>query len=112
MAILLIEYEDWRTPLKNYIAKGILPGNQKEAKKIVQKFSRYVVTKGQLFRRALSTPLLKCIGPSEIVYVLAEVHEGSCGHHIGGMSLATKSLRTRYFSPIMNTDVAQYIKKC
>jgi hypothetical protein len=72
-AILQIEDADWRTPLKNYIAKGILPRDLKEAKKIVQKSTRYVVIEGQLFKRGLSTPLLKCIRPSEIWYMLAEL---------------------------------------
>ena len=67
---------------------------------------------GQLFRRRLSTPLLKCIGPSETWYVLTEVHEGSCGHHIGGKSLARKSLRAGYFWRTMNKDVADHVKKC
>jgi ribonuclease HI len=88
-----IEDEDWRTPLKSYIAKGILPNDQKEARQIVQNSTRYAVIEGHLFKKGLSTPLLKCIGPSEVWYILAEVHEGSCGHHIGGKSLARKSLR-------------------
>ena len=76
-----------------YITKGSIPKDSQEAKRLVQKASRYTVIEGQLFRRGLSTPLLKCIGPSETWYVLTEVHEGSYGHHIGGKSLASKSLR-------------------
>jgi hypothetical protein len=34
-AILQIDDEDWRTPMKNYIAKGMLPSDQKEAKQVV-----------------------------------------------------------------------------
>jgi ribonuclease HI len=96
-AVLQIDDEDWRISLKNYIHKGMMFNDQKEAKQVVQKSTQYVVIEGQLFSRGLSTPLLKCIGPLETWYVLAEVHEGSCGHHIGGKSLARKSLRARYF---------------
>jgi hypothetical protein len=98
-AVLQIDDEDWRTPLNNNIAKGVLPNDQKEAKQVIQKSTRYAVIEGKLFRRGLSTPLLKCIRPSEVWYVIAKVHEGSCGHHIGGKSLARKSLRARYFWP-------------
>jgi hypothetical protein len=66
--ILQVENDDWRNLLKNYIRKGIFLDDQKEAKKIVQKSSRYAVVEGQFFRRGLSTPLLKCIGPSEVWY--------------------------------------------
>jgi hypothetical protein len=49
--VLQVEVDDWRTPLKEYIMKGILPNNQQEGKKAVQKASRYCVVEGQLFRR-------------------------------------------------------------
>ena len=29
----------------------------------------------------LQVPLLKCLSPKQVKYVLAKVHEGSCGHH-------------------------------
>jgi hypothetical protein len=78
-AILQVENEDWRTPIVEYITKGSISADAREAKWLVQKASRYTVIEGQLFRRGLSTPLLKCIGPSETWYVLTEVHKGSCG---------------------------------
>jgi hypothetical protein len=111
-AILQVEIEDWRTPIVEYITKGSILEDPQEAKKLVQKASRYTVIEGQLFRRGLSTPLLKCIGPSETWYVLTEVHEESCGHHIGGKSLERKSLRAGYFWPTMNKDAAEHVKKC
>ena len=92
-AIFQVEIEDWRTPIVEYINKGFTPEDSREAKRLIQKASWYTVIEGKLFRRGLSTPLLKCIGPSETWYVLTEVHEGSCGHHISGKSLARKSLR-------------------
>jgi hypothetical protein len=89
-----------------------LPENRQEAKKLIQKASRYSVIEGQLFRRGLSTPFLKYIGSYEVWYVHTEVHEGSCGHHIGGKSLAKKSLRAGYFWPTMNVDAVEHVKKC
>ena len=64
-AILQVESEDWRTPIVDYITKGSIPDDSREAKRLVQKASRYTVIEGQLFRRGLFTHLLKCIGPSE-----------------------------------------------
>jgi hypothetical protein len=44
---------------------------------------------------AVSAVLIReeCIGPEEVWYVLVEIHEGSCGHHVGAKSLARKALR-------------------
>ncbi|XP_015967236.1 uncharacterized protein LOC107490954 [Arachis duranensis] len=45
-------------------------------------------------------------------YILKEVHEGCCGHHIGKKSLAHKLVRVRYYWPTMMTDASEYVKKC
>ncbi|XP_072066705.1 uncharacterized protein [Arachis hypogaea] len=67
---------------------------------------------GQLFKRGLNQPLLKCLHPDQTDYVLREVHEGCCGHHIGGKALARKLVRARYYWPSMMTDSKAFVKKC
>jgi hypothetical protein len=67
---------------------------------------------GHLFRKGVSISLLKCIGPDEVGNVLAEIHEGSCGHHIGAKSLVRKAFRAGYFWPTMQEDATNHIKKC
>ena len=104
---------DWRTRLVDYIERGITPEDAKESKMIIKKkATRFAVIEGHLFRKGISTPLLKCIGLEEVGYVLAEIHEGSCGHHVGAKSLARKELRARYFWPTMQEDAANHVKKC
>ena len=56
--------------------------------------------------------MLKCVGPERVPVILEEVHEGSCGHHLGGRSLALKVLRAGYYWPMMIKDSVNYIKKC
>ncbi|KAL0382017.1 UNVERIFIED_CONTAM: hypothetical protein Scaly_0489000 [Sesamum calycinum] len=43
-------------------------------------------------------------GPRKAEYVLKEIHEGSCGNHSGGRSLAGKILRQGYFWPFVQND--------
>ena len=57
-------------------------------------------------------PLLKCIGPDEVWYILAEIHEGSCGHHPGAKSLVRKALRAGYYWPTMMADAKNHVRKC
>ena len=57
---------DWRTPLIDYINKGVVPDDEKEAKQLLKKATRYTVFEGHLFKRRVSVPLLKCIGPYEV----------------------------------------------
>ena len=44
--------------------------------------------------------------------MLAEIHEGSNGHHMGGKALARKALRAGYYWPTMNHDAMEKAKTC
>jgi hypothetical protein len=102
---LQVQEADWRTPLMDYIQRGIIPEHDKESKKIIKKATRFTTIEGHLFSKGISTPLLKCIGPEKVGYVLAEIHKGSCGHHVRAKSLARKALRAGYFWPTMSKNV-------
>ena len=110
--VLHLDPADWRNPIRDYISTGKLPNDPTEARKIVRKASNFCLVEGHLFRRSISMPLLKCIGPSEVWYILAEIHEGSCGHHPGGKSLVRKALRAGYYWPSMMKDAKEHVLKC
>ncbi|XP_059658426.1 uncharacterized protein LOC132304712 [Cornus florida] len=48
----------------------------------------------------------------EANYILKDIHEGLCGNHAGGRSLAHKAIRQGYFWPTMRTDALEFVKKC
>ena len=56
--------------------------------------------------------LLRCVSREESKIILAEVHGGECGDHLGGQTLAKKILRYGYFWPEINRDAADYSRKC
>nr|XP_025638662.1 uncharacterized protein LOC112733791 [Arachis hypogaea] len=41
-----------------------------------------------------------------------EVHEGCCGHHIGGKALARKLIRAGYYWSSMMKDSKEFVRKC
>nr|KYP36963.1 Transposon Ty3-I Gag-Pol polyprotein [Cajanus cajan] len=43
---------------------------------------------------------------------MREVHEGICGSHSGGRTLAAKVLRAGYYWPTLKGDCAEFVKKC
>ncbi|GKV39926.1 hypothetical protein SLEP1_g47620 [Rubroshorea leprosula] len=55
--------------------------------------AHFTLLDNQLYKRAASMPLLRCLTPYEAEYAVREVHEGVCGTHIGGKTLAWKLLR-------------------
>ncbi|XP_015955632.1 uncharacterized protein LOC107480024 [Arachis duranensis] len=102
----------WMTPLIEYLKFDILPEEQKEAKKIRREVENYTLVRNILYRRGISTPLLKCVPTSKAEEVLDEVHSGICGNHLGARSLAKTVIRAGFFWPILQRDATDFVKKC
>ncbi|GLU23411.1 hypothetical protein SLE2022_394160 [Rubroshorea leprosula] len=102
----------WTTPLINYLQSDELPEDQSAAKLIKRRAAHFTLLDNQLYKRAASMPLLRCLTPYEAEYAVREVHEGVCGTHIGGKTLARKLLKHGYYWPTMVEDAQNYVKKC
>ncbi|XP_074363998.1 uncharacterized protein LOC141704708 [Apium graveolens] len=70
------------TPLRNFLEKGILPLDQREALKIKYRASSYTIINGRMYHRSVSQPLLRCLNTEEQRQALEAVHEGICGEHL------------------------------
>nr|GFB00030.1 reverse transcriptase domain-containing protein [Tanacetum cinerariifolium] len=86
-AVIEEEGPTWMTELVNYLKEGILPGDEKEARKLRLKARQYELIEGVLYKRSFLTPWLKCMGPLQAEYVMKEIHEGSCSMHAGPRSI-------------------------
>ncbi|XP_020963855.1 uncharacterized protein LOC110265278 [Arachis ipaensis] len=102
----------WMNPIIDFLEKARLPNDEKTAKATRREVAKYAIIQGQLFKKGLSQPLLKCLLPDQTEYVLREVHEGCCGHHIGGKALARKLIRARYYWPSMMADSKEFVRRC
>ncbi|XP_072077867.1 uncharacterized protein [Arachis hypogaea] len=87
----------WMDPIIDFLESGKLPDDHTAAKALRREAAKYVIIQGQLFKSGLNQPLLKCLRPDQTDYGLREVHEGCCGHHIGGKALAQKPVMAGYF---------------
>ncbi|RVX14859.1 hypothetical protein CK203_012141 [Vitis vinifera] len=84
----------------------------KQAHKIRVQAAPFHPDWGHLYKRSFTGPYLRCLGHSEAQYVLAELHEGICGNHTGGRSLAHRAHSQGYYWPTMKKDAAAYVQKC
>ena len=80
------------TPYKNFLIQGVLPSIEDETQCLKRKVNYYVILDGELFKRGLTTPLLKCLNSPHEDNIMRELHEGIYGLHTGGRSLATKEV--------------------
>ena len=99
-------------PIWLYIATGELRDDRSRAHKVQIQSARFSLVDGQLYKRSLGGPYLKCLTPEQGQYVLAELHEGICRNHPGGRKLSHRAHTQGYYWPTMKTDAADYVKKC
>ena len=102
----------WMTPIISYLLSGQLPEDKNEARRIKAKAARFTLYNNQLYKRSYSGPLLRCVSPIEVKYILTELHEGECGNHSGARSLANRALTTGYYWPTMRADSKEFVQKC
>ena len=103
---------NWMTPIRAYLQEGVLPDDALEARKLRVRASKFTILQDTLYKKGYSLPLLRCLSPEEAHYTLREIHEGICGNHSGGRTLAHKALRQGYFWPTMVRDAQEFSKKC
>jgi len=84
-------------PLLKLLNTGVLLMNEDKSQHLRQKASYYVILDSELFKRGLTTPLLKCLNNQYANHIMRELHEGICGLHTRGHSLATKMVRAGYY---------------
>lgn len=100
-------------PIISFISDETLPNEQKEVQKLKRKSARFwLLAERKLYRRSFDEPYLACVHQKAVGELLAELHEGICGSHTEGQSLAYRVMTLGYWWPNMQKNVAEYVKKC
>ncbi|XP_026383469.1 uncharacterized protein K02A2.6-like [Papaver somniferum] len=88
-----MDIEDWRLPYIRYLQAQELPEDKYQAGKISKNAWRYVLIKGELYKKPIAMePYLRCVTPDIGKQLMVEAHEGCCGNHSSGRILAHKTL--------------------
>ena len=83
----------WMDSVIQFLKYDILPEEKVEADKIRRKATSYWLSEDRkLYKRSFSRPYLLCVHPEQTESLLEEMHEGICGSHTGGRSLAHRAL--------------------
>ena len=106
------EEPDYMTSYKNFLIQGVLLPDEDEPRHLKWKASYYVILDGKLFKRGLTTPLLKCLNNQQANYVIRELHEVIYGLYTRGRSLATKVVRASYYWPTLRANTLDFTKRC
>jgi len=113
MQVCMVETGDtWMMPYKGYLADGVLPLEPAKSRKVEKNSAKYTLIDGELFRHGFTHPILVCVSGDQCVHIMAELHEGICGSHIGGRALASKAIRAGYYWPTVREDCTRYAQQC
>ncbi|XP_065009043.1 uncharacterized protein LOC135639177 [Musa acuminata AAA Group] len=102
----------WVQELLHFKRDGTLPHDEVAARHLRRTHAWYTEESGRLYKRSFTYPLLRCLELDEAQTVPAEIHEGVCGEHIGGRTLAHKILRQGYYWPTTCRDAKAYVQRC
>jgi hypothetical protein len=83
---------DWRDKYVTWMARGELPSDRAEARRIARMAKSFALVDGELYKRAASGILQRCIPIPEGRELLRDIHAGICGHH-AAPSFATHSAK-------------------
>ncbi|GAU44606.1 hypothetical protein TSUD_240980 [Trifolium subterraneum] len=109
---VIIEREDWRNSIIQYLQHGEEPEGKEEAAKLKKMAAYYTIIGDRLYKRGFSSPMLLCVGEAESRHILDEIHSGSCGSHIGARSLTGKVPRAGFFWPTLLRDANSCVRSC
>jgi ribonuclease HI len=108
----LIMTEDWQAPITLFLQGYYDPSDVNEAKRLKHRSRDFVLFGGQLYKKGISQPMLKCVTETEGIQILREVHSGICGSHSGPRALAAKVIRQGFYWPAIICAANRVTRSC
>ncbi|KAE8678980.1 hypothetical protein F3Y22_tig00111402pilonHSYRG00591 [Hibiscus syriacus] len=109
-----VDGKPWYHDILQYIKNQSYPPNASEIdKRTLRRMAAGYFLDGKImYRRSSDQMLLRCLNTSEARNVIEEVHNGICGTHANGLSMARKIMRYGYYWATMYTNCIDYARKC
>jgi hypothetical protein len=67
--------------------RGELPSDRFEARRIARMARSFTLVGGELYKRAVSGVLQRCVPIPQVRELLRDIHAGVCGHHAASRTL-------------------------
>jgi hypothetical protein len=105
-----IQSEDWRAPIVAGVRGYYVAEDGFTNKRVAIRARNYHLIDGNLYRKGVCAPLLKCISVTEGKQLLHEIHSGMCSHHLGRRALVQKAFRQGFYWPSAVTDAHDIVR--
>jgi hypothetical protein len=95
-----------------YLHHHYEPDNNTKLLRMQQRPRAYQIVDNNPYKTSIIGPLLHCLSKAEGKELLAEIHLGVCGGHIGSRVLAAKVFRQGFYWPSVIDDASKIVATC
>jgi hypothetical protein len=103
---------DWRDKYIAWMDRGELPSDRSEAMRIARMAKSFALVDGELYKRAASGILQRCVPIPEGRELLRDIHAGICGHHATPRTLVGNAFRQGFYWPTAVADASEIVRTC
>jgi hypothetical protein len=89
--------EDWRAKYLAWIDGGELPLDRSEARRIARMAKSFNIVNDELYKRAASGVLQRCILILHGRLLIRDIHAGMCSHHAAPRTLMGNAFRQGFY---------------
>ncbi|XP_017617900.1 uncharacterized protein LOC108462466 [Gossypium arboreum] len=104
----------WYQDILRYVKNRVYPDQaiENDKRTLRRKAGDNVLDSEILYKRRKDQVLLRHVNTVEAKKILEEVHEGVCGTHANGFTMARQIMRFGYYWSTMEGNCINYAKKC
>jgi ribonuclease HI len=102
----------WRDKYIAWMNRGELPSDRSEARRIARMAKSFTLVDGELYKRAASGILQRCVPISRGHELLRDIHAGVCGHHVAPRTLVGNTFRQGFYWPTVVADASEIVRTC
>jgi ribonuclease HI/transposase InsO family protein len=103
---------DWRDKYIAWMDRGELPSDRSEARRIARMAKSFALVDGELYKRAASGILQRCVPIPEGRELLRDIHARICSHHAAPRTLVGNAFRQGFYWPTAVTDASEIVRTC
>jgi transposase InsO family protein len=103
---------DWCDKYIAWMDRRELPSERSEARRIARMAKSFALIDGELYKRAASGILQRCVPIPQGRELLRDIHAGVCGHHATPRTLVGNAFRQGFYWPTAVADASEIMRTC
>jgi hypothetical protein len=108
----VLHAKDWRDKYITWMDRGELPSDRSEARRIARMAKSFTLVDGELYKRAASGVLQRCVPIPQERELLRDIHKCVCGHHAAPRTLVGNAFRQGFYWPTVVADASKIVRTC